>query len=112
MIIKIIDLFNKIADGEELPKKIKFMNSIWEYERDGYVQDFQNEIGHCLMEFVPINKNGLNEEIEIIEEDKKISFEKIEELTCSAYDFEKQTINSLIKNQKRLIDEINKLKEE
>lgn len=47
----------------------------------------------------------------IIEEDKKIEFEEIEELTCGTYDFEKQTINSLIKNQRRLIDEVNKLKE-
>lgn len=39
------------------------------------------------------------------------TFEKIEELTCGTYDFETQTINLLIKNQKRLIDEINKIKE-
>lgn len=35
-----------------------------------------------------------------------------EELTCSEYDFKTKTINSLIKNQRILIDEINKLKEE
>ena len=72
MKIKNIDLLVKIANGEEFPKKIKFNNNIWEYERDGHVQDFQNEIGKCLMEVVPINKYGLNEEVEIIEEPKKI----------------------------------------
>lgn len=54
---------------------------------------------------------NLNDYVEIIEEDKKIEFEEIEELTCGTYDFEKKTINSLIKNQRKLIDEVNKLKE-
>ncbi len=53
---------------------------------------------------------NLNDEVETIEEDKK--FEKIEELTCNEYDFETKTINSLIKNQRKLIDAVNKLKEE
>ena len=48
---------------------------------------------------------------EIIEKDKNIEYELIEELCCNAYDFEKQAINSLIKNQRKLIDEINNLKE-
>ena len=49
---------------------------------------------------------------QIIEEDKKIEFEEIEELTCGTYDFEKRTINSLIKNQRKLIYEVNRLKGE
>ena len=54
----------------------------------------------------------LNTAGRIIEkEDKKIEYEQIETLTCNEYDFEKKTINSLIKNQRKLIDEINKLKE-
>ena len=31
MKIKVIDLLVKIANGEKVPKKIKFTNSIWEY---------------------------------------------------------------------------------
>ena len=103
--MKIIDLINKKANGEKTPKKIKFMNSIWEYERNGYVQDFQNEIGKCLMEIVPINKNGLNQEVEIIEEPKKM--EKLKGYDDNIIDFPikmKDKINELI-------DEINKLKE-
>ena len=53
----------------------------------------------------------LNDYVEIIEEPKKIEYEQIEELTCNEYDYEKKTINSLIKNQRKLIDEINNLKE-
>lgn len=42
---------------------------------------------------------------------KVMEYGKIEELSCNDYDFEKKTINSLIKNQRKLIDEINNLKE-
>ena len=31
MKIKIIDLLIKIANGEEIPKKIKYRDNIWEY---------------------------------------------------------------------------------
>ena len=41
-----------------------------------------------------------------------MDFEEIEELTCNEYDFKTRTINSLIKNQRKLIDEINNLKKE
>lgn len=111
--IKIIDLLVKIANGEEFPKKIKFNNSIWEYERNGYVQDFQNEIGKCLMEFVPIDKYGLNKEVEIIEEPKKI--EKLnDELGLFGDENMQKIINELNYTRtiiNKLTDEINNLKE-
>lgn len=109
MKIKIIDLLNKISNGEKIPKKIK-------YGKDTYIH-IDNYCYYCedtnliLSDRIFAEYSKLNDEIEIIEEDKKISFEKIEELTCGTYDFETQTINLLIKNQKRLIDEINKIKE-
>ena len=31
--MKVIDLLNKIANGEEVPKKIKYDGSIYEYVR-------------------------------------------------------------------------------
>ena len=69
--MKIIDLLNKIANDEEIPKKIKFENDIYEYENKecGYVREengiyymFMNEIGNWY----------LNDEVEILEEEKKI----------------------------------------
>ena len=76
MKIKMIDLLVTIANGEKVPKKIKFMNSIWEYCKDGVIQDYINNYDKCLMEFIAINKDGLNDEVEIIEESKMI--EKLE----------------------------------
>lgn len=111
MKIKMIDLLNKIAKGEEIPKKVKYMNSVWEYIKDGSTQDYINYYDKCLMEFIAINKDGLNAEVEVIEEDKKIEFKEIEKLSCGPYEFTKKAVNELIENQKKLIDEISKLKD-
>ena len=73
--MKVIDLWNKIAKGEN-PKKIKYYDDVYEfdcYEGEwGYVNKeycrykwFANEIDCDLQE-------QLNDEVEIIEEDKKI----------------------------------------
>lgn len=111
--MKIIDIFNKIASGKDVPRKIKYGGKIWEYKV--HACDYRCvHAGRWLFTYLFDTthiKNFINSKVKIIEEDKKISFEKIEELTCGTYDFETQTINLLIKNQKRLIDEINKIKE-
>lgn len=119
MKIKLIDLLVKIANGEKVPKKIKFMNSIWEYCKNGSTQDYINDYDKCLMEFIPINKVGLNDEVEIIEEPKKI--EKIEMVGCNvrvpALNNElvgtdtPLALETTIVKVNELIDEINNLKE-
>lgn len=112
--MKIIDLFVKISKGEKVPKNIKYQDVIFEFDEDArqyYEENQVKDLNHSLRSWLS-DFNYLNEEIEIIEEDKKINFEEIEELTCNPYDFEKQTINSLIKNQRKLIYEVNRLKGE
>ena len=70
--IKIIDLLYKIANGEEVPKKIKYRNNIYEYEGSDY---FGNDIGYL---FERYNLTAiLNDEVEILEEEKKLP-EKLE----------------------------------
>lgn len=74
--IRIIDLLNKIANGEEVPKKIKFYGKyyIW------YDNRYTGNEGYCLEplksdsnSFLEINTvYDLNNEVEIIEEEKKI----------------------------------------
>ena len=70
--MKIIDLLNKIANGEEVPKKIKYNDKIWRLASDGtyfigsdYGYDFWLEHGDDKFEDEPIT---LNDEVEIIEE--------------------------------------------
>lgn len=74
--MKIIDLLNKKANGEEMPKKIKYKNDIYEYEDYDY---FSVNRGYF---FDKYNVSGmLNEEVEIIEEETKpITKESIEAL--------------------------------
>ena len=72
--MKVIDLLNKIANGEEVPKKIK-------YEKDTYIH-IDNYCYYCedtnliLSDRIFAEYSKLNDEIEIIEEPKKI--EKLE----------------------------------
>ena len=114
--MKIIDLLVKISQGERMPKKIKYEGFVWEYDKvakDYYRNDIDEEYIYLFQDLFK-KETGffINNEIEIIEEDKKINFEEIEELTCNSYDFKTITINQLIKNQKKLIYEVNKLKGE
>lgn len=65
--MKIIDLLNKIANGEEVPKKIKYDYNEWEYDEKAKTY----YCGTCTL----LNKYKflyLNDEVEIIEEEKKI----------------------------------------
>ena len=108
MKITIYKLLGLVKDGKA-PKKIRYDGTIYEYSEN---DDFYYCKGFSLYREFTTNGNCLDNEVEIIEEPKKIEYEQIEELTCNEYDFEKKTINSLIKNQRKLIDEINNLKGE
>lgn len=119
MKIKVIDMLVKIANGEKVPKKIKFRHSIWEYCKNGSTQDYINDYDKCLMEFLAINKDGLNQYVEIIKEPKKI-----EKIKSNGDEFYSDYIDTWISKNKtdayceflmnkinELIDEINNLKE-
>jgi hypothetical protein len=107
--MKVIDLLNAIAGIGTIPYRIYYNKNVYEY--DGETQNYYRSLNFTKDWLIGEDITALlNDEVEIIEEDKK--FEEIEELTCSEYDFKTKTINSLIKNQRILIDEINKLKEE
>lgn len=69
MKITIYELLGLVKDGKA-PKKIKFMSSIWEYCKDGIARDYINDYDKCLMEFIAINEDGLNDEVEILDEPK------------------------------------------
>ena len=79
--MKVIDLLNKIANGEEAPKKIKTKNDVWIYDCndcEGIDYRASDDRGYMFEVHTRINKDDLNEEVEIIEENKKI--EKINKL--------------------------------
>ena len=75
--IKIIDLINKIANGEEFPKKIKYNKKdiyIWDSIQNKYVLKDASYIS------LAFDFKELNEEVEIIEDDYTIDIQGIEEL--------------------------------
>ena len=83
MKVKIIDLLNKIANGEEVPEKIKWNDVIWEYNKDEkeYYSQRTNEaffndtssVGLWIMAH-------LNDTVEILEEQQDIDIQSIKEL--------------------------------
>lgn len=105
--MKVIDLLNKIANDEEVPKKIKINNIIYEYRSYMYCTEKANyqDIEDYL--FGKWNFNILNNEVEIIEEDKKI-----EKINNAYYHESQDRINEILKNKiNEIIDEVNELKE-
>jgi hypothetical protein len=70
--MKVIDLLNKIANGEEVPKKIKCNNKIFIYDGFSYIYENKtfNEYNR-LEEFISCSSD-LNDEVEVLEEPKGI----------------------------------------
>lgn len=66
--MKVIDLLNKIANGEELKFKLKNDDLTYSIKKDNYlrIEELNRDVEWY------IDKSWLNEEVEIIEEDKKI----------------------------------------
>ena len=79
--MKIIDLLNKIANNEEVPEKIKWEDIIYaysDYDKDYLEFPFSDEEYRglfCMKD--SILTQFLNDEVEILEEEKKIP-EKLE----------------------------------
>lgn len=116
MKITIYELLGLVKDGKA-PKKIKFNYSIYEYKWSNAYQEkcYVNGNNYRLWENLNLNSN-LNDEVEIIEEPKKIekldldgyyddnSYCECKSEWCSSEDVLVVKINEII-------DEINNLKE-
>jgi hypothetical protein len=64
--MKVIDLLNKIANGEEVPKKIKYRDWLYEFEKD--CNDYLCQYDSLLYRENDDVRQFLNDEVEIIEE--------------------------------------------
>ena len=106
--MKVIDLLNRIANGEEVPKKIKYHNRIYIKRSDCYNYILKN--GNFDDELKVI-VGCLNDEIEIIEEDKKI-----EHYYFSVFQDERlggrQVVESLENKINEIIKVINEMRED
>lgn len=118
--IKVIDLLNKIAKGEKVPEKIKWNDDEWVYY-DGSSKNYYNDYEDL---FSVIDGSNLNDEVEIIEEDKEIKkikqyYDKdLDEYVVETYInginykeiYKSRYDEMMIKKISELIDEVNKLK--
>lgn len=126
--MKIIDLLNKIAKGEEVPKKIKYGNDILFYDGE------DNESNNYNATFNYYDKNDsnglfngyigkiLDVEVEIIDEDRKIEyvntyvlcdsdFSRKGEYSLKATEIIDTAFEEYSNKINELIDEIKELKE-
>lgn len=67
--MKVIELLNKIANGE-IPKKIKIDNDLYTHNGIDYKRESDGE--YLFGVFLETTTEDFNREVEIIEEDKKI----------------------------------------
>ena len=118
--MKIIDLLNKIVNREEVPDKVKWEDLIYYYSKlnKNYYTVLTGDgggIGCTLLNDMSYDIDNLNDEVEIIEEDKEI--EKIKTLnnvgnsTCFSEFSDKQHLNNHLLKDKinELIDKVNSL---
>lgn len=103
--MKVIDLLNLMVIGEDLPKRIRYEDE--EYYLTNDEETYIGCISHSAIGRRHCLEQCLTDEIEIIEEDKKI--EKLgmfEDAYCdSAFD------GIVFRKINELIDKVNKLKE-
>ena len=71
--MKIIDLLNKIANGEEVPREFTYKGYLWEYDVKNkmWFYYFGESKNHRFDRLFYLNMI-LNDEVEILEEEKKI----------------------------------------
>lgn len=122
--MKIIDLLNKIANKEKVPKKIKWGSKTYKY--NGRWEDYKDETYDEEYFFqTMLNRNRdmsliLTDEVEIIEEVEDKEYEDIEELNLDTDELLKKVvitaqdyviedkINALIRNQKKILERLDK----
>ena len=114
--IKIIDLLNMSANGQEMPKKIRYDGYIWEIGADiNLAITYRNNIEKDLFnEYFDMNLiESLNDEVEIIEESEQdIDIQEIEEISeqsefgRNVKDTRAVRINELVRAVKQLDNKI------
>ena len=102
--MKVIDLLNKIANEEELPKKIKYCYQIYSVGAVG--EDYYNYENNCWFFRDKFDTSIINDEVEIIEDNEDLELIPEDEL----YEIDGEEIINW--NFRVLKDKINELVKE
>ena len=135
--IRIIDLILKVANEEKVPENIKYDNKVMKYDhnKQDYKGYYSNGNGDYLFQFLfdkcRNTEHFINDYVEIIDEEEFIDIEEItlngeklgygvlskwlgskqtdnEAKLCSSIECLGIILNLLIKNQKKIIERLNK----
>lgn len=108
--MKIIELLNKIANNEEVPKKIKVSCYEFEWREEGryYANTTKGNFQSLLQDWLN-NANKLNSEVKIIE-DEEIDIQNIKDLGVSINNVGGK-IAELIKAIKQLDKKVNSIEQ-
>ena len=125
--MKVIDLLNKIAKGEEVPKKIKYGATVFILD---YFSTENKEAQYISENYKKVLLEGLsttmclNDEVEVMdnEEEKKMEFDNFSSYTYNVGRVDESNIEEyihtlfsqqmrLIENQKKIIDLINDMRD-
>ena len=109
--MKIIDLLNKINNGEGVPEKIKFNGIVFEYDKRQQEYNYKNDGGYyetLLYRVMTTHfiRSLLRTEVEVIEENKEI--EELNDNDIYDYNHLQLKINELV----RAVNKLNKEREE
>lgn len=114
--IRVIDLLNKIANGEEVPKKIRFEKAIFKYdkERKDYIHNIRDDgfVSETLLFRVMCThfmEELFNNTVEIIEEEPEIDIQGIDKIRIELDNngIASKIINQLVQAVKQLDNKIN-----
>ena len=111
MKIKIIDLLNMKSGFKKMPERICYDKRLWLLADDGtdYLKEDELDEIWLFQDYIPNNFDllcSLNDELEIIEEEKEIEKINYEDHVCI------DLSEAVCKKINELVDEINKLKKE
>jgi hypothetical protein len=110
----IIQLLNKIANGEKVPKKIKYKDWLYEFEKD--CNDYLCQYDSLLYRGNDDVKQFLNDKVEILEEEKQetkaITKKDFETLGYACGEIQKAFTNGWTKSlENKPLKEANKIPE-
>lgn len=104
--MKVIDLLNKIADGEKVPKKIKYEDEYFVFNEEWHTYVCcDHDLTPLFSQFNMLKFKFLNEEVEILEDTIK-EIDEIKELDLSDLANVYQTNNPI---DIRIVNKINEL---
>ena len=106
--IRVIDLYNRIANGQVVPKKIKYHDVIYKFDKGDYfggdADEYYNDA--LLLPHIVEVKKFLNEEVEIIEDTPKED-KKIEKIDISNFPKRNNSLKKTALKVNEIIDKIN-----